>query len=284
MNTGKYRWHYQTVHHDIWDYDTAANPLVAFDLTIKGKPRNAIASMGKTGWIYMLDRRTGKPILGIREKKVPQSPVQHTYPTQPIPVGQPFAAQCAAGGLEELEGSGRQAGEGRLHLHAVQLGGSTRRSRRLHSAASTGRRPATARGRGTCTSARRTARRPGRRCRRRKSSQLKPLGNFFQIEGLSAQKGSPAVHAQGKVVAMNMRTNRRAWTAAFPTGDICYSGILSTAGGLVFVGRNNQTLQAYDDTHGQAPLDLAQARRERRGAADDLPGRRQAVRRRLRRR
>ena len=120
MNTGKYRWHYQTVHHDIWDYDTAANPLVAFDLTIAGKPRNAIASMGKTGWIYMLDRRNGKPILGIREKKVPQSPVQHTYPTQPIPVGQPFAAQCPPRHLEELEGSGRQAGEDRLHLHAVQ--------------------------------------------------------------------------------------------------------------------------------------------------------------------
>ena len=95
MNTGKYRWHYQTVHHDIWDYDTAANPLVAFDLTIKGTPRKAIASMGKTGWIYLLDRRNGKPILGINEKKVPQSAVQHTYPTQPIPVGQPFAAQCA---------------------------------------------------------------------------------------------------------------------------------------------------------------------------------------------
>ena len=95
MNTGKYRWHYQTVHHDIWDYDTAANPLVAFDLTIKGTPRKAIASMGKTGWVYMLDRRNGKPIIGITEKKVPQSPVQHTYPTQPIPIGQPFAAQCA---------------------------------------------------------------------------------------------------------------------------------------------------------------------------------------------
>ena len=95
----------------------------------------------------------------------------------------------------------------------------------------------------------------------KEASQLKPLGNFFQIEGLSAQKGSPAQHAPGKVVAMNMRTNRRAWAAAFPAGDICYSGILSTAGGLVFVGRNNQTLQAYDDTHGQAPLDVAQAGR-----------------------
>ena len=69
---------------------------------------------------------------------------------------------------------------------------------------------------------------------------------------------------------MNMRTNRRVMGGAFPIGDICYSGILSTAGGLVFVGRNNQTLQAYDDQHGQAPLDVAQAGRECRGAADDL--------------
>jgi quinohemoprotein ethanol dehydrogenase len=50
---------------------------------------------------------------------------------------------------------------------------------------------------------------------------------------------------------MNMRTNRPAWTANFPSGDICYSGILSTGGGLVFVGRNNQTLQAHDDSTGK---------------------------------
>src|SRR4051794_29642972 len=48
--TGKYKWHFQEVHHDIWDYDTAANPLVLFDLNIKGKMRHALASIGKTGW------------------------------------------------------------------------------------------------------------------------------------------------------------------------------------------------------------------------------------------
>src|SRR5207244_6044294 len=54
-----------------------------------------LASMSKTGWVYILDRRTGVPILGIPEKKVPQDASQHTWPTQPIPNGQPFAAQCA---------------------------------------------------------------------------------------------------------------------------------------------------------------------------------------------
>jgi len=95
VNTGKYAWHYQEVHHDIWDYDTAANPMVLFDLQIKGQMRHALASMGKTGWIYILDRRTGVPILGIPERKVPQEASQHTWPTQPIPNGDPFAAQCA---------------------------------------------------------------------------------------------------------------------------------------------------------------------------------------------
>ena len=83
------------------------------------------------------------------------------------------------------------------------------------------------------------------------AGKLKPLGNFFQIEGLFAPPGSPALNVVGKVVAMNMRTNRRVWTATFPVGDMCYSGIMSTAGGLVFVGRNNQTLQAYDDRTGK---------------------------------
>jgi quinohemoprotein ethanol dehydrogenase len=84
-----------------------------------------------------------------------------------------------------------------------------------------------------------------------KQTKLKPLGNFFQIEGLYAQPGSPAHAPVGKVVAMNMRTNHRAWTASFPAGDLCYSGILSTQGGLVFVGRNTGTLEAYSDTTGK---------------------------------
>ena len=80
---------------------------------------------------------------------------------------------------------------------------------------------------------------------------MKPLGNFFQIEGLFVPPGSPALKTQGKIVAMNMRTNRRVWTQMFPVGDVCYSGMLSTAGGLVFVGRNDRTFQAYDDRTGK---------------------------------
>jgi len=250
MNTGKYRWHYQTVHHDIWDYDTAANPLVAFDLTIAGKPRNVIASMGKTGWVYMLDRRTGKPVLPIPERKVPQSTVQHTYPTQPIPVGQPFAAQCPPGTWKNWK-----APDGKkVKIGCIFTPYNGRQYTALAPAALGGvdwppssYSPRT----GYMYVCSKDSSAAWKALPAKESSKLKPLGNFFQIEGLAAQKGSPAQQSQGKVVAMNMRTNRRAWTANFPTGDICYSGILSTAGGLVFVGRNNQTLQAYDDTTGK---------------------------------
>ena len=57
--TGKYRWHFQQVHHDIWDYD-APNPVVLFDAPYEGKMRKGIAQVGKTGWAYILDRDDGQ--------------------------------------------------------------------------------------------------------------------------------------------------------------------------------------------------------------------------------
>src|SRR3954447_16140059 len=86
--TGKYRWHYQLVHHDIWDYD-APSPVVLFNAQIQGKQRQALAEASKTGWVYILDRRTGKPIFPIPEKRVPQNAAQKTSPTQPIPTTEP---------------------------------------------------------------------------------------------------------------------------------------------------------------------------------------------------
>src|SRR5689334_23232012 len=92
VNTGSLRWWYQTVHHDLWDYDVTS-PTVLFDVQVKGKMRHGISAPGKTGWLYELDRNSGHPLLGIREKKVPQEKSQFTSPTQPYPVGQPFADQ-----------------------------------------------------------------------------------------------------------------------------------------------------------------------------------------------
>jgi quinohemoprotein ethanol dehydrogenase len=92
--TGKYIWHFQQVHHDIWDYD-AASPVVLFDTVINGQPRKGIAEAGRTGWVYILDRTNGKPLIGIEERPVPQEPRQKTAKTQPIPIGDPTVPQCA---------------------------------------------------------------------------------------------------------------------------------------------------------------------------------------------
>jgi alcohol dehydrogenase (cytochrome c) len=90
--TGKYRWHFQQVHHDIWDFD-APSPTVLFDAKVSGKTVPAIAEASKTGFLYMLDRQTGKPLYGIPEKPVEQNAYQHTAKTQPFPTNPPFASQ-----------------------------------------------------------------------------------------------------------------------------------------------------------------------------------------------
>jgi quinohemoprotein ethanol dehydrogenase len=92
--TGAYAWHFQEVHHDIWDYD-AASPVVLFDTVINGQPRKGIAQAGRTGWVYILDRTNGKPLIGVEERPVPQEPRQKTAKTQPFPIGDAIVPQCA---------------------------------------------------------------------------------------------------------------------------------------------------------------------------------------------
>src|SRR3954452_4989968 len=89
VHTGKLRWYYQMVHHDIWDYD-APSPTVLFDVKIGGKTVHGIGEAEKTGWLYLLDRTNGKPLFPTPERPVPQSSQQKTYPTQPFPSYAPF--------------------------------------------------------------------------------------------------------------------------------------------------------------------------------------------------
>ncbi len=86
VKTGQRKWHYQTTHHDIWDYDVPMTPNL-LDVTVDGQPRKILAMPGKQGWVYTLDRVTGKPIWPIPETPVLQSdvPGEKTSPTQPIP-------------------------------------------------------------------------------------------------------------------------------------------------------------------------------------------------------
>src|SRR4029078_7753107 len=68
-NTGKYKWHFQVVHHDLWDYDLPPAPGL-IDIVKDGKKIPALAAMGKSGWMFILDRVTGKPVFGVEETGV----------------------------------------------------------------------------------------------------------------------------------------------------------------------------------------------------------------------
>ena len=90
--TGKLVWYQQLIHHDIWDYDLAAEPAL-IDVTRDGKKIPAVAQMTKMGLLFMFDRTNGKPIHEMVERPVPQSrvPGEKTSPTQPFPITPPLA-------------------------------------------------------------------------------------------------------------------------------------------------------------------------------------------------
>jgi glucose dehydrogenase len=86
-DTGKLAWYFQTVHHDIFDYDLESAPVL-MDIKKGGKAIPAVAVLGKNGLLFILDRRDGTPVFGIEEKPVPASlaPNEEPWPTQPFPV------------------------------------------------------------------------------------------------------------------------------------------------------------------------------------------------------
>jgi quinoprotein glucose dehydrogenase len=86
VNTGKRVWHFQGVHHGLWDYDFPAAPVLA-DVTVNGKKIKAVLQVGKTAFLFAFNRVTGEPIWPIEERPVPQSdtPGERSSPTQPFP-------------------------------------------------------------------------------------------------------------------------------------------------------------------------------------------------------
>ena len=86
-DTGERVWHFQTVHHDLWDYDVASPPLL-FDWRKDGRTVPAVAIASKTGHLFILDRTTGMPLIPVEERPVPDSdvPGEAASPTQPFPV------------------------------------------------------------------------------------------------------------------------------------------------------------------------------------------------------
>lgn len=235
VHSGQYRWHFQAVHHDLWDHDLPT-PVVLFDVEINSKMRKSLAGTGKTGWLYILDRVTGEPLIGIEERPVPQEPAQETSPTQPYPVGDAFSPQAIDIAPEGYD----LVNEGRIFTPFLAEG--------------TVMKPFQGGG----------ANWP--------PSSYDPETHLYYVcarDGIGLFTGGPSFNAPpeagqeffggrfggvsiptlGIFAAIDVRTNKLVWRQRW--GDTCYSGSVVTRGGLVFVGRNDGRLTALDSSNGR---------------------------------
>jgi len=228
--TGEYRWHFQQVHHDLWDYD-APNPVILFDMEYQGETRKAIAEAGKTGWVYILDRVTGEPIIGIEEKPVPQLAEQLTSPTQPHPVGDAFIPQHIDVAPEgtPLINQGRIFTPFLYEPVLVQ--------------------PGLAGGANWAPSAYDPSRQVMYICASESSVVLYMEDTDLPEEHsgktwTGGNFGGSSRPTVGIVAAVDMTTNTLVWQYRWQ--EPCYSGFLATAGDLLFVGRNDGRMTALD--------------------------------------
>jgi quinohemoprotein ethanol dehydrogenase len=245
--TGKYKWHFQEVHHDIWDYD-APSPVVLWDAEVEGEMVHGLSEPGKTGWLYMLNRETGKPIHGIEEKPVPQNKSeQATAPTQPFPSTPPFVPHSITPAqFTEIKKLARETFKGKIK---VSKGGMFDAFGKEMTVMPTG--PSGG------TNWPPSSYNPntedvyicgiGGYAGYQTHGFEKPhvgktyLSSVFSLQGFGSY--------DGYVVAQNVNTGEIDWQKKFPK-EACYSGTTTTAGNLVFSGRNNGDLVAYDAESG----------------------------------
>ena len=229
--TGKLLWSYQTVHHDIWEADIAESPVL-FDAKVKGRTHEAIAAMRTDGYLFMLDRETGKPLGKIEERAVPQDEYQKTAKTQPYPVGvEPVLPDCDYWKTQKLP-AGFDLGcfftpasiDKQNLLEPVYGMRSTPMSfsPQTHYFYATGS--------------------AGLQWfRRSKDPDFFSLGFSNRVPGIGKL-------SYGVLAAIDSTTGKIAWQKKFHDGRP--SGALATAGGLVFQMAGDGNLQAYDAKSG----------------------------------
>ncbi|MBV8638507.1 MAG: PQQ-binding-like beta-propeller repeat protein [Candidatus Eremiobacteraeota bacterium] len=251
LKSGKLRWYYQMVHHDLWDYD-APSPTVLFDATIHGKLVHGIGEAQKTGWLYLLDRTNGEPIYPIPERPVPQEARQQTWPTQPFPTTDEFVPHRLNG--DQIAAVKKVAAEDAGDPVPVIL----------------------SKGPFTPYWKEMTVITPGNAGGTNwPPSSYSPSTHMFYVcaqaeaEGVTADTvelpkasdvgteyngsvrtaGNGFGKNTGTFSAMDVTTGKIVWQKVWP-GDSCFSGSVVTAGNVVFVGRNRGQLQAYNATNG----------------------------------
>ena len=248
IETGELAWYFQTLHHDIWDWDLVAGPIL-FDIEVDGRPVKGIASLGKTCYVYMLDRATGEPLNPIVETAVPtvtDVPGEEVWPTQPIPytaAGIPQQPFCATWPLitdPALKPRARQI----FHPHSVNeflivapglMGGanfgSPSFSPRTGLLYATGKNDAW-------------------------SIKVRPVGdtlepgpgNMGHFAGFT-EEGETGVTRKTTLAAYEPGTGRRAWYTEID--GMTNSGNLATAGDLVFQGAGTGHFYAFDAATGE---------------------------------
>ena len=239
VRSGQYRWHYQETHHDIWDYG-APNPVVLFDATVNGQPRKGLVQLSKDGYAYILDRITGKPLIGIEERAVMQNAAQKTAATQPIPVGDdivPHSIDIAPDGYDLVNGGRTFTPFDDTPVLYKPLAGVSwppssydPRSRVLFVCAN--------------DSIGAAKRNPGARRPPETIGEHYLGGSFARVEAVR----------RGILAALDVTTNRLVWRRQWSEG--CSSGSVNTAGGLLFIGRSDGRLVAYDTRDGHVLWDF----------------------------
>jgi quinohemoprotein ethanol dehydrogenase len=248
--TGKLQWHYQMVHHDLWDYD-APSPTVLMSGEMNGKQVEAVGEPEKTGWVYLVDQETGKPIYPIPEVKVPQDPSQATAATQPEPTMEPFSPLEAT--KEGVEKAAEAVAENKPKPKVVGT--------KIFAPMSTDPSvvkvtPNTAIGGDNWPP---SSYNPGNNmyfvCSQSGAVGVVVLKNPPKYKAGETYTGSEPFFAAngfnspGYLTAYDMSTGKIAWKKSFP--ESCYSGTVTTAGNLVFVGQNNGEFQAYNAETGE---------------------------------
>ncbi|HEU5105727.1 MAG TPA: PQQ-binding-like beta-propeller repeat protein [Solirubrobacterales bacterium] len=242
--TGKYKWHFQQVHHDIWDYD-APSPVVLWNAEVDGEEVKGLSQPGKTGWLYMLNRETGKPVHGIVEKPVPQDKKQQaTWDTQPFPLTDSFVPQePSEAQFDEIEKLAEETFEGKdLKIESGEIFDPFNKNAKVLAPGPSG---------GTNWP-------PSSYNRNTGDVYICGISSYagYMTEGLE-KHGLGNVYLSsvltltgfgtydGTLTAQDVETGEIEWQREFED-ESCYSGTVTTAGNLVFVGRSSGELTALD--------------------------------------
>lgn len=234
LKTGEYKWHFQSIHHDIWDMDNVMAPVLA-DVVIEGKPRKVVVYGSKSGMYYILDRKDGSAPLGIDEVAVKQDARQASWPTQPFPrqgawtetcvvdepLGGPVPGHPARAVPNYVKGCLYDAHWDIPILSIPGHGGGADWNHQSFS--------------------------------HRTGLMYTGMGYVAAAHSLTESSNGlrpPGEYQTGAVVAVDPSTNLVKWKRPMPYSLAHGNGILTTSSGVLYIGQPDGNLIAMDDTTG----------------------------------